>query len=268
MGYNGDINGYRTNNIWYDVCVYLKVGELYPKQKKSGISSVFSDTINNIYIYIHMQLTCDCHTFWDESTSQLRRLATICTLKIDGAPTGHAGSVGHVFSEQSPEHKESSVTHLQRLHKVVNHVNAIKCHKPSPSHHHFYGWDSNHQQMVVVHGIGFPTLFPMKTRAQCGRVYVSGKPAKAHKKPCPIITRTTDFGRSKGYNRRNSTFPTLGGLFFMAHHMSLSQRSSSMSAAWDAVHFWPGLDRFHSDPSLQKQPPRISAKKVRAARQH
>ena len=29
-------------------------------------------------------------------------------------------------------------------------------HKPSPSHHHFYGWDFNHPQMA--YGIGFPTL--------------------------------------------------------------------------------------------------------------
>ena len=32
-----------------------------------------------------------------------------------------------------------------------------QCHKPSPSHHHFYGWDCNHQKWVV-YDIAIPTL--------------------------------------------------------------------------------------------------------------
>lgn len=135
----------------------------------------------------------------------------------------------------------------------------------APSHHHFYGWDSNHQQMVVVHGIGFPTY---EDQGAVRESLCIRETAKAHKKPCPIIARTTDFGRSKGYNRRSSTFPTVGGLFFMAHHMFLSQRSSSMSAAWDAVHFLTWSGQVSQRPEAAKAAPRISAKKVRAARQH
>ena len=139
-----------------------------------GISRVFSNTVNIMY----MQLTCNCHTFWDESTSQLRRLATICTLKIDGAPLGTRGVSAMSFLSRVQNIRNHLSHTYKDCIKWVNHVNAIKCHKPSPSHHHFYGWDSNHQEMVVVHGIGFPTLLPMKTRASCARVYVSGKPLK------------------------------------------------------------------------------------------
>ena len=33
------------------------------------------------------------------------------------------------------------------------------CHKPSPSHHHFYGWYGYHSQSWVVYDIVLPTLF-------------------------------------------------------------------------------------------------------------
>ena len=33
-----------------------------------------------------------------------------------------------------------------------------QCHKPSPIHHYFYGWHSNHQKWVV-YGIAIPTLW-------------------------------------------------------------------------------------------------------------
>ena len=69
-----------------------------------NIEGIFRHSQYNIY----MQLTCNCHTFWDESTSQLRRLATICTLKIDGAPLGTRGV--------------SAMSFLSRVQDIRNHL--------------------------------------------------------------------------------------------------------------------------------------------------